>query len=114
MVPADPFGAYIRNNQYIIGRLIGSGECGKVYKTINTHNMDEPLVIKISADKSISSEIKAIKAIQAYSKDLIYGKLIVGNSPMKYFIMPRYGMDLSKYLKKNGYPSKEEVVKIGL
>jgi hypothetical protein len=33
-IPQDPFGAFLLNEKYIIGKLIGEGNYGKVYKVV--------------------------------------------------------------------------------
>jgi hypothetical protein len=63
-LPEDHFGAFLENKSFMMGRLIGSGSFGQVYKIVKVENPEIPLVIKISSDtKNTALEIKLIKKI---------------------------------------------------
>ena len=57
-------GSYIQNQRYNIGRLLGEGSYGKVYKIMDMNDAKKPLAIKISKQNSVTqNEIKAHIAI---------------------------------------------------
>lgn len=54
----------VLSKRFTIGRLIGRGACGRVYKVVDSQRKDKPLVIKISPDITlIYKEINAIFAV---------------------------------------------------
>ena len=64
-LPEDPFGSMLENNKYILGKLVGEGHYGKVFKIVYIENPTIPLVIKISSDTvGTAHEIKLKKKIK--------------------------------------------------
>ena len=70
-IPYNPTGAWI-DKKFIIGRLINSGNFGKVYKVVRFDNLEEPLVIKICSDANSFKEAKITqKILSITSKKII-------------------------------------------
>ena len=116
-MPEDPYGLFIEDKKFLIGRLIDKGSSGKVYKVIKKDYPKEPLVIKISEDnKNNRAEIQTMKKIKSGIQKLLiaHGQLVLDNVLMVYVVMPRFGNSLDKHIEVHGFPSQRESLSIGL
>lgn len=68
-VPQSELEGTVLNKRFKVGKLIGQGSYGKVYRVYDLDNLNLPLVMKLSPDYTIL--YKEIKAIGTISKHLM-------------------------------------------
>ena len=109
-LPEDPLGLFLENNKYILGKLVGEGLYGKVFKIVYIENPTIPLVIKISTDTvGTAHEIKLKKKIKD-GQMVSYGLVTVGDTLKAYFIMPRLGKSLQQLLDADWIPNTDQTL----